>query len=124
MAASVRLTSVKSSVSPSGSSCGPYAKSSVLFKSTRSSGLPPSGETRMIAVPAVENRMPLLSQEMPNGPGPTWQIGVAVPPEMAMRLSHDSAQKTSDWPSGENTGLIAGAVPGIAVSSKSDSSRR
>jgi hypothetical protein len=46
-------------------------KSSVLFKSTRSPVA--SGETRMIAVPAAENRMPLLSQEMPSGPGPTWQ---------------------------------------------------
>ena len=49
--------------------------------------MPPSGETRMIAVPAAENRMPLLPQEMPNGAEPTWQIVVAVPPEMAMRLS-------------------------------------
>ena len=60
----------------------------------------------------------------PDGTEGDWKIVTAVPPLTAIRLRAEPAQNASDCPSGENTGLIAVSVPGIALDSKSDMDRR
>jgi hypothetical protein len=75
-------------------------------------------------VPGSGNRMPSLSHVMPDGGNPTVQIVTGTLPPTAIRLSVESAQKTSDWPSGANAGFRPPSVPAMALASRSDIDRR
>ena len=94
----------------------------IRIVATSNSGVPPSGETRRMPRRSAKT-MPSLDQVMPAGGESSWHIVTAEPPVTAIRFS-DPDQNTSDSPSGENTGFIAGSAPGIALDSNPDMERR
>src|SRR5262249_18191050 len=67
---------------------------------------------------------PSLLQAMAAGVALVWQIVTGTPPVSSTRFSIPPYQNITDWPSGENTGFIAGSAPVKALGSISDIDRR